>query len=100
MKWNKHSVLLIAMVGMTLPSYAAKYFDVKCDVELYGGHRVIQYGELNSNKEIASYRQSLIGRKLYKEGKLFKVYKVNECINKKSTFKDKTAVEVEKNQPD
>jgi len=95
-----YKVLLVfpVFLGISFVSDASQYFNVKCDVELYGGHRVIQYAELKSKNDIPSYQQHLMTRKIYKEGKRFAVYKVHECIDEKLIFSDKSAVEVEKQQ--
>ena len=85
-------------LGISFVSNATQYFNVKCDVELYGGHRVIQYAELKSKNDIPSYQQHLMSRKIYKEGKRFAVYKIHECIDEKSAFKSKVAAEAEKQQ--
>ena len=106
---NVFTQTVLLLVGITsanaeplLNTSSDNKVHIKCYVELLGGDHIVYYNHNIPRQYIASYQQTLLGKdissKFTSDKKI--IYKVIECKEKKSAFKDISAKGVDENPRD
>lgn len=95
------TILTIGSISKAAVSAEMKFSnktEMKCHVELMGGHQVIHFTVIKSSR-IPNLSQFLVGRKILTDSSTKKktIYKVKECVNAQKSFNSLTARQMEKN---